>query len=65
MFTFKEITVSQAIDIIREADSEKAFLPSLSDPDFSVEKFLLHQDPLGFRLYGALNEANQVVSFIS
>lgn len=63
--TFREIVIEDAIEAIREADSEKAFLPSVSDPGFSVEKFLVQGEILGYRLFGTFDVRNILVGFAS
>lgn len=65
MLSFKEVTISDALVVIREADAQKAFLPSRSEPDFSVEKFLLQGSLLGSRLFGSIDETNKLAGFIS
>lgn len=65
MGEFKEISTSEVIGLIQEADSRKAFLPSVGDPEFSVERFLTQENFPGYRLFGIEDENHEMVGFIS
>ncbi len=62
---FREISTDEALNLIKEADSTNAFLPSVSDPEFSVVRFLSQEDFPGYRLFGINNDLGQIESFIS
>ncbi len=64
MANFKEISISEARDIVREADLEKTFLPSISAPNFTVENFLAQGEP-GYRIFGSLDDNSKIIGFIT
>lgn len=53
MIDFKEVTIVEALELIKEADDQKAFLPSVSEPNFSVEEFFNKNSSPNFLLFGS------------
>ncbi|MDO8741628.1 MAG: GNAT family N-acetyltransferase [Candidatus Roizmanbacteria bacterium] len=65
-YFLKEVKVSDAINMLRTADTEQAFLPDADNPNFSVEKFLLSQEALSdFHLFVVTNSQGERPGFIS
>lgn len=66
IYTFKNIDITQAQDLIQEADEGEFFLSSRSDPKFLVMEFLLEKSKKeGFHLFVAVNSENTQLGFIS
>lgn len=63
--TFKEIGTLDVVHLINEADTKQAFLPSVGDPKFSVERFLTQENFPGYKLFGIQDETGEMVGFIS
>lgn len=64
MDEIKEVKAGDLTLLAKEADLVKAFLPSRSEPDSSIEKFLLKTDSLGTIFFGTFR-ANKIIGFVS
>lgn len=63
MFVLKKISFKIIKNLVKEADGEKIFLPSISDKNFSVENFFTENNKKIF-LYGSYLD-NNLIGFLS
>jgi len=63
MFKLKKVNIKEILSLVKEADEEKTFLPSISDGSFSIQKFFTENNKQ-ISLYGSYSN-NNLVGFLS